>query len=155
MADDGPAAGVSGEVGALLVLDVVRPSFGYVHGLRTNNLWLQLVSWREDPDADILIAAPASDQSRSHSASVLGRLLVLTRRPVAQLTATDLLVFRDAVLVRRKQTVGLEHLWDCLESRGVVEGTLRQAIRPGEKTVTQLVDNHPIKSSRVRALFIA
>lgn len=80
---------------------------------------------------------------------------MLTGRPVAQLTAADLLGYRDTVLVRRNQTVGLEHLWACLESRGVVDGTLRQAIRPGQKTVTQLVDNNPIKSSRVRALFIA
>ncbi len=151
----GPIYLITAGLGALLALDVVRPSFDYLHGLRTSNLWLQLAGFRNDPDADILIAAPASEQSRSHSSGVLGRLLVLTGRPVAKLTAADLLAHRDTVLVRRNQTVGLEHLWACLESRGVVEGTLRQAIRPGQKTVTQLVDNNPIKSSRVRALFIA
>jgi hypothetical protein len=90
----GPLYLITAGLGALLALDVVRPSFDYLHGLRTNNLWLQLVGWRKDPDAGILIAAPASDQSRSHSSGVLGRLLVLTGRPVAQLTAADLLVYR-------------------------------------------------------------
>lgn len=146
---------VTAGLGALLALGVVRPGFGYMLELRLSKLLAQLITWRQDPDAGILHAAPASAQSRSHAAGALGRLLVLTGRPVGSLTAEDLLAYRTAVLQRRKQTVGLEHLWSCLQSRGQVDGTLRQALRPGQKTVTQLIDNYPIRSSRVRGLLIA
>ncbi|HVB46455.1 MAG TPA: site-specific integrase [Streptosporangiaceae bacterium] len=146
---------VTAGLGALLALDVVRPGLGYMLGLRLSKLLPQLITWRRDPDEDILRAAPASAQSRSHAAAALGRLLVLTGRPVASLTAQDLLTYRTAVLQRRTQTVGLEHLWSCLQRRGQVDGTLRQALRPGQKTVTQLVGNYPIRSDRVRGLLIA
>jgi len=71
------------------------------------------------------------------------------------LAGEDVPTYRSAVLQRRNQSVGLEHLWSCLQQRGQVEGTLRQALRPGQKSITELVDNYPIRSSRVRALLIA
>ena len=146
---------VTAGLGALLALDVVRPGLGYMLGLRLSKLLPQLITWRHDPGGDVLQAAPASAQSRSHASGALGRLLVLTGRPVASLTGEDVLAYRTAVLQCRTQTVGLEHLWSCLQRRGQVNGTLRQALRPGQKTVTQLVGNYPIRSSRVRGLLIA
>ena len=146
---------VTAGLAALLALDVVRPGLGYLLGLKLSKLPSQLITWRQDPDPDILQAAPASAQSRSHAAAALARLLVLTGRPVASLTGRDLLAYRTAVLQCRTQTVGLEHLWNCLQRRGQVDGTLRQALRPGQKTVTQLVGNYPIRSDRVRGLLIA
>jgi len=146
---------ITAGLGAPLVLDVVRPSFDYLLDLRLTNLWAPLMGWRGDPNADVLSAVVATEQSRSCATAILGRLLVLTGRPVAQLNETDLLVYRDAVLERRNQTVGMEHLWCCLQVCGQVNGTLRQALRPGQRTVTELVDNYPIKSGRVRHLLIA
>jgi integrase len=146
---------VTAGLGALLALDVVRPGLGYLLCLKLSKLPSQLITWRQDPDPDILQAAPASAQSRSHAGAALGRLLVLTGRPVASLTGRDLLAYRTAVLQCRTQTVGLEHLWNCLQRRGQVDGTLRQALRPGQKTVAQLVGNYPIRSDRVRGLLIA
>ncbi len=146
---------VSAGLGVLLALGVIRPGFDYLLGLRLHKLWTQLITWRLDPDAGLLHAAPGSEQSRSHAAGALGRLLILTGRPIAELTATDVLTYRSAVLQRRNQSVGLEHLWSCLQQRGQVQGTLRQALRPGQKSVTELVDNYPIRSSRVRGLLIA
>jgi hypothetical protein len=146
---------VSAGLGVLLSLDVVRPGFDYVHRLRLNKLWAQLIIWRQDPDGDLLQAGPGSEQSRSHASGALGRLLLVTGRPIAQLTAEDVLTYRQAVLQRHTQSLGLEHLWNCLQQRGQVEGTLRQALRPGQKSVTELVDNYPIRSTRVRGLLIA
>jgi site-specific recombinase XerD len=146
---------VSAGLGVLLSLDVVRPGFDYVHRLRLNKLWAQLISWRHDPDGDLLRTGPGSDQSRSHASGALGRLLLLTGRPIAQLTAEDVLTYRAAVLRHHSQSLGLEHLWSCLQQRGQVEGTLRQALRPGQKSITELVDNYPIRSRRIRGLLIA
>ena len=56
---------VTAGLGALLALDVVRPGLGYMLGLRLSKLLPQLITWRRDPDEDILRAAPASAQSRS------------------------------------------------------------------------------------------
>jgi integrase len=80
---------------------------------------------------------------------------VLTGRPIGELTAEDVLTYRAAMLQRRSQSVGLEHLWNCLQQRGQVPGTLRQALRPGQKTITQLVGNYPIRSGRIRDMLIA
>jgi len=146
---------VSAGLGVLMALDVVRPSFDYLLGLRLSKLWTQLITWRLDPGGDLLHAAPGSEQNRSHAAGALGRLLVLTGRPIAALTSEDVLTYRRAVLQRHNQAVGLEHIWGCLQQRGQVQGTLRQALRPGQKSVTELVDNYPIRSNRIRGLLIA
>jgi len=55
----------------LLALDVVRPGFDYVLGLRLHKLWTQLITWRGDPGEDLLHAAPGSEQNRSHAAGAL------------------------------------------------------------------------------------
>jgi len=146
---------VSAGLGVLLALDVVRPGFDYVLGLRLHKLWTQLITWRGDPGEDLLHVAPGSEQNRSHAAGALGRLLILTGRPIAELAGEEVLTYRSAVLQRQSQSVGLEHLWSCLQQCGQVQGTLRQALRPGQKSITELVDNYPIRSSRVRGLLIA
>jgi integrase len=146
---------VTAGLSVLLALDVVRPGLDYLLKLRLTKLPAQLIAWRGETDPDVLYAAPGSAQSRSHAAGALWRLLVLTGRPVGQLTAEDVLSYRAAMLQRRNQSVGLEHLWSCLQQRGQVPGTLRQALRAGQKTVTQLVDNYPIRNGRIREMFIA
>lgn len=145
----------AGGLGALIALDVVRPGFGFLFESRLGRLWHRLAAWRGDPDACVLSSGPGTAQSRSHAAGALGRLLVLTGRPVRQLRAADLLAYRDAVLARRSQSLGLEHLWACLAEIGVLQGTLRQALRPGQRTVAELVDAHGLASSRIRGLLIA
>ena len=87
--------------------------------------------------------------------ALLARLVVVTGRPVAELTAADLLAYRAGVLTSRKQTVGLGHLWLCLSELGTIDGTLHQALRPGQKTVTELVDRYDLASRPVRNLLIA
>ena len=62
---------VSAGLGVLLALDVIRPSFDYVLGLRLHKLWTQLITWRGDPGEDLLHAAPGSEQNRSHAAGAL------------------------------------------------------------------------------------
>ena len=84
----------------LLALDVVRPGFDYVLGLWLHKLWTQLITWRGDPDTDLLHAAPGSEQNRSHAAGALGRLLILTGRPIAELAGEDVLTYRSAVLAQ-------------------------------------------------------
>jgi hypothetical protein len=142
-------------LGALMALDVVRPSVEFVLSARCDQCWAHMLVWRGDPHADILERVSSTAQTRSQAARLLGRLVVLTGRPVAELTSGDLLAYRAAVLARRKQTVGLGHLWLCLADAGIVEGTLHQALRPGAKTVTELVDRYEIASTRVRNLLIA
>ncbi len=142
-------------MGALMALDVLRPSLDFALAARFNHAWGHLLSWRRDPHADILDRIPCTDQTRSAATGLLGRLVALTGRPVAELSAADLLAYRDAVLARRAQTVGLGHLWLCLAHLGTIEGTLAQALRPGQKTVTELVDRYDIASRPVRSLLIA
>ena len=146
---------LSAGAGALMALDVVRPGFDFTLSVRFNNFWNRLPLWRGDPDAGVVDRVTATDQTRTQAAGVLGRLLVLTGRPVVGLRAEDLLIYRAAVLARRNQTVGLGHLWLCLADLGTIDGTLYQALRPGRKTVTELVDRYAIENPRMRNLFIA
>lgn len=146
---------ISSGVASLFALDVVRPSFDFALTVRFSKFWGRLLSWRGDPDAGVLDRITVTDQTRTQSACVLGRLVLLTGRPVATLTADDLLAYRDAMLARRNQTVGMGHLWVCLADLGTVEGDLYRALRPGKKTVTELVDRYGIESQRVRNMLIA
>lgn len=142
-------------LGALVTLDVVRPGLGFLLEARLNHTWTHLLAWRHDPHAGVLDRIPCTDQTRSVATGLVARLVVVTGRPVAELTADDLLVYRAGVLARSAQTVGLGHLWLCLADAGTIEGTLHQALRPGRKTVTELVDRYDIASAGVRSLLIA
>ena len=138
-----------------MALDVVRPSLNFVLGARLNHTWSHLLTWRHDPHADVLSRVRCTAQTHAAATGLLGRLVVVTSRSVAELSATDLLNYRSAVLARRNQTVGLGHLWLCLADLGTIEGTLAQALRPGQRTVSELVDRYDIASRPVRNLLIA
>jgi hypothetical protein len=146
---------LSSGLGALMTLDVVRPRLGFLLEARFSHTWTHLLAWRRDPHAGVLDRVPCTEQTRSVAAGLVARLVVVTGRPVAELTAEDLLVYREAVLARGAQTVGLGHLWLCLADAGTIDGTLHQALRPGRKTVTELVDRYDIASAGVRRLLIA
>ncbi len=146
---------LTGGLGTLMALDVVRPSLDFVLGARLNHTWSHLLSWRHDPNADVLRRVRCTPQTRAAATGLLSRLVVVTGREVAELRADDLLAYRAAVLARRNQTVGLGHLWLCLADLGTIEGTLAQALRPGQRSVTELVDRHHIASRPVRGLMIA
>jgi integrase len=142
-------------LGALLASDVVRPSFEFLLGARLDHTWRRLLAWRRDPHADVLERVGCTAQTRAYATGLLARLVVVTGRPVAGLTAEDLLACRAAVLARSNQTVGLGHLWLCLADAGIVEGSLAEALRPGRKSVTELVDRYDLASRPVRNLLIA
>jgi hypothetical protein len=142
-------------LGALMTLDVIRPSFAFLLGARLNHTWSHLLAWRQDPHANILDRVPCTPQTRSSATGLLARLVVATGRAVAELTAEDLLACRAAVLAWRNQTVGLGHLWLCVADAGIVEGSLAEALRPGRKSVTELVDRYDLASRPVRNLLIA
>lgn len=59
------------------------------------------------------------------------------------------------MLARSNQTVGLGHLWLCLADAGIVQGSLAEALRPGRRSVTELVDRYQLASRPVRNLLIA
>jgi integrase len=145
---------LSGGLGALLALDVVRPSFEFVLGARFNHCWSRLLAWRHDPHADVLDRVPCTSQTRSQATALLARLVVITGRPVAAVTAADLLTYRAGVLRRRTQTVGLAHVWLCLAHLGTVDGSLPQALRRGQRSVSELVDRYDLASRPVRDLLI-
>ncbi len=142
-------------LGALLAVDVIRPTVEFLLGARLNHTWSRLLTWRRDPHADVLGRVGCTAQTRSRATALLARLVVVTGRPVAELTAEDLLACRAAVLARSNQTVGLGHLWLCLADAGIVEGSLAEVLRPGRKSVTELVDRYDLASRPVRNLLIA
>jgi hypothetical protein len=146
---------LTGGLGALMTVDVIRPSFGFLLGARLNHTWSHLLAWRQDSHADILDRVGCTAQTRSQATGLLARLVVVTGRAVAELTVDDLLACRAAVLAHRNQTVGLGHLWLCLADAGIVEGSLAEALRPGPKSVAELVDRHNLASRRVRNLLVA
>jgi integrase len=141
-------------LGALLTVDVVRPSFEFLLGARLDHTWRRLLAWRRDPHADILDRVGCTAQTRARATGLLARLVV-TGRPVAELTVEDLLACREAVLARCDQAVGLGHLWLCLADAGIVEGSLAEALRPGRKSVAELVDRYGLASRPVRNLLVA
>lgn len=145
----------SSGLGALMATDVIRPSFEFLWRARLNHTWAHLLAWRGDPHAGVLDRVGCTAQTRSRASGLLARLVVVTGRPVAELTVGDLLACRAWVLARRSQTVGLGHLWLCLADAGIVEGSLLEALRPGRKSVPELVDHYQLASGPVRNLLVA
>ena len=144
-------------LGALLALDVVRPSFEFVLGARLNHCWSRLLSWRHDPHADILDRVPCTAQTRSQATALLARLVVVTGRPVAELTAADLLAYRAGVLTvpqadrRARPPVAVPRR--ARHHRGQPapgaaprpedSHRTRRPLRPGQSTGTQPADRLP------------
>lgn len=141
-------------LGALLAVGAVRPSFAVVSTARLNYCWKHILRWRSDTNADVVHRVPCADQTRARASAIVARLVVLSGRPVAELTADDLLTYRLEWLRSNRQTVGLVHVWLCLADLGTVEGSLHQSLRPGQKSVAEFVDGYDIECRAVRDLFV-
>lgn len=139
---------------ALLVLGVIRPSFETALGMKQAHIWSKMLTEREDPDGAVLEAPTGAPMTRHHATAVLGRILMLTGMRAREVTAEDLLEYRAAALMVRKQVDGLKDLWRLLMPLGTITTDWVNPHRVGQQTVTQLVDRYRVASPRIRSLFI-
>ncbi|GAB3469800.1 site-specific integrase [Kineococcus endophyticus] len=143
-------------VSVLLSLDVVRPGLHFVTGTRACELWKQLPLWRQDADAGLLqTRRQGTLQSRQHACALLGRVMLLTGKTIAQVSSEDLLHYR-ALTRDVAPAYGIEQLWNALAAlpTSPVTGTFRASQRPGQRSIEELVDLYPVRNRRVRKLFI-
>jgi integrase len=143
---------------ALLLFDVIRPTPQVVLTMRNASLWAQIPVARDDPHVDLLEThGYGTDESRRKASAMLGRLLLLTGKPIAAVTGADILGWRSLALQKKSQTHGIMHLWSALASLegGKVTGSFHDTTRSPQRTPEELVDQYPIHSRRVRNFFVA
>ncbi|MCK8476470.1 tyrosine-type recombinase/integrase [Microbacterium aurugineum] len=145
----------------LLVLGAVRPSYGW---LKANQFktWHHILQLR-DPGGYACLERAFEALGRSlydnRAASVvLAHVSCRTGKTVSEITGDDLLAYQYAMKSFRLRGVkvkvaGIHHAWDCLKHMGTIDhdaDTLRLAQLQGQRTPTELVDQHQIESDHIR-----
>ena len=90
---------------------------------------------------------------------MISKIVLHTGTDVDALTAEDVLevsAWSVHVQPRRKQIPGLHVAWDLLGDIGVIPAdlTLRSALRPGQRSTAELVDDYDIRCRPIRDVFI-
>jgi integrase len=88
---------------------------------------------------------------------ILSKIVLHTGKDLERLHADDLLEFRDATPhYPGFASAGLPAAWDLLVRAGVLSAgsSLRAAIRPGQRSVAELVDTYNIRSHNIRTVFV-
>ena len=144
----------------LLMCRVVLPSYDFLAAYRAKGL-LDGCARSCGPRCCHLENAAAerglSGRDRSDALSMISKIVLHTGTDVDALTADDILeVYAWSVHSQRRQVPGLHAAWDLLGVIGVTpaELTLRSALRRGQRSTTELVDDYDICCRPIRDVFI-
>jgi hypothetical protein len=147
----------------LLMCRVVLPSYDFLAAYRAKGL-LERVRKIMRPEVFAHLENAAAERGlsgrdRSDALCVISKIVLHTGTDVDALTTDDVLeMFAWSVHAqpRRKQIPGLHVAWDLLGDIGVTpaELTLRSALRRGQRSTTELVDDYDIRCRPIRDVFI-
>jgi len=151
-------------VSALLVCRVVLPGYAFINayhptGLRNfHRLWPPEVFARMDTAA----AAHGMDQAQKPDGlCVITKVVLHTGKDIGQLTADDLLEYREwyrGVRGRHGGSggAGQRAAWDLLRGIGVLprDAVLEYAQRKGQASTAEMVDHYQIRSQEIRGVLI-
>lgn len=144
----------------LVLARVLRPGYGYFAHTKAAFLFEQTpqVISPELFERISQDAAAGKITTREHTLArmALVKIVLHTGKDVEHISAADMFEFRDWRNYRQKDNKGLGTAWDLLRSAGVIraEGSLREAVRRGQRPVSELVDSYGIRSRTVRAVLI-
>lgn len=147
----------------LLLCRVVLPSYDFLTSYQSTRLfdWVREIM---RPDIFAVIEQAAikrglGDRDRGHALRVISKIVLHTGKDVDQLLADDLLeVFAWSMhgRSRRREVPGLPTAWELLSVMGVIPPatTLRAALRRGQRTTTELIDDYDIRCRPIRDLLV-
>ncbi len=147
----------------LLMCRVVLPSYDFLAAYRSTGLLDRVHKIMRPEVFDRLEKAAVerglSGRDRSDALGLISKIVLHTGKDVDTLTAQDVLeVYAWSVHAhpRRKQIPGLHVAWDVLSVIGVTpaELTLRAALRRGQRSTTELVDDYDIGCRPIRDVLI-
>jgi site-specific recombinase XerD len=147
----------------LLMCRVVLPSYDFLAAYRSTGLLDRVHKIMRPEVFDRLEKAAVerglSGRDRSDALGLISKIVLHTGKDVDTLTAEDVLevhAWSGHAHPRRKQIPGLHVAWDVLSVIGVTptELTLRAALRRGQRSTTELVDDYNIRCRPIRDVLI-
>jgi hypothetical protein len=147
----------------LLMCRVVLPSYDFLAAYRSTGLLDRVRKIMRSEVFDRLERAAVerglSGRDRGDALGLISKIVLHTGKDVDTLTAADVLeVYAWSVHahLRRKQIPGLHVAWDVLSVIGVTpaELTLRAALRRGQRSTTELVEDYDIRCRSIRDVLI-
>ena len=149
-------AGLTG----LLLCRVVLPGYGFLNALKSPAL-LELTRRAHNPDRFADLARLATDHGMSpqmarSGINIVSKIVLHTGRDVDELNAEDIFEYRAAGLrPSGGAPAGTYAAWDLLAGAGILpQGSLKQALRHGQRPTTELVDRYRLTCRPIRDLLI-
>jgi integrase len=148
-------------ISVLLCLRVLRPGYGWMFAAHFNETY----GWvRELTDPEFFAqalgrwwATGIRERHQLDALHHLSRVMLHTGRGPRQLTPADLLAYHATLLEHGRQANVLTLAWDLLGELGVFPPDtprLRDARRPGQRSVAELVDRYQLACQPVRDLLV-
>jgi integrase len=146
--------------GALVVLDVIRPSYYWLKTARLNTaptvagkmrdaqFYRNLETYRDQTHCD--------DRDCRSALKAIERMMLFTGKAIRDLTADDVLFYREEILRLQRKNFAIEYAYDLLKAHGAIPADalpLRQLARRGQFTVEEMVDFYEIRMP-LREVFI-
>jgi hypothetical protein len=152
---------VTDGLGCLLLQRVVLPGYEFLHRYPTTAVFRDA---RRVFSPDLFGSVAQSGCAGGHGAyqqsvacSCLVKIVLHTGRGLGDVTAEDLLDYRDwGLRTRGKVPPGLHTAWDLLREVGVLpaDRPLRRSVGRGQLSSAQLVDRYRIRRGPVRDVFV-
>jgi hypothetical protein len=147
----------TGALSVLVSLDVIRPSYEWLHLARLSRTY-QIVRELRDPEFVKQVDAHVERHRHplplvSKALLVISKIMLHTGKHVAEITCDDVVVYHQAAWLLRGKVDGVEYAWDLLTTfGGFPEGTLsfRDIVRQGPMSVAEMVDFYQLKCEPVR-----
>lgn len=154
------AIAVSG-MHTLVLARVILPDYPYFTACKMLTGFKRIIA-QQDPVLvraidDAAERAQMSQRLRKDAWAALAKIMLHTGHDLAQVTAEDLFGFRSAQLMQLgHQPAGCRAAWDLLAAVGVLprDSSLQRALRPGQRSVAELVDRYGISAGPVRDLLV-
>lgn len=146
-ADESKAA-----VGALVILDAIRPSYYWLRRARLNTAPTIAGKLRDPefyPKAEQYNAELGTGNRQYHQAiTAIERMMLFTGKAIRDLTADDVIFYRAEILRMHGKNDGVDYAWDLLKMHGAIPADalpLRQMHRRGQLTTEEMVDYYEIE----------
>lgn len=147
-------------VGILCILDAIRPSYYWQKTVKLNTAPTVAGKLR-DPDFYPKAAAYNAQLSVGtrefhHAITAIERMMLFTGKAIRDLTADDVIFYRQEILRIQGRNTGVDYAWDLLKMHGAIPADtlpLRQIARRGQWTAEEMVDYYKIHQP-LREVFV-
>ena len=138
-------------VGVLAILDAIRPSYYWLKTVKLNTAPTVAGKLR-DPEFYPKAAAYNDEMNVGtrelhHAITAIERMMLFTGKAIGDLTAADVIFYRQEILRIQGRNTGVDYAWDLLKMHGAIPADalpLRQMARRGQWTVEEMVDYYKI-----------